>query len=449
MPGLIGADGFGSVADAALMLDGVDGVEVLFMHEWGGLTRFASSRIHQSTAREDTALRVRVISRDRTGVASTNDFSPEGARRAAAAAKEMAAVAAPDPEFPGLAPAAEVPVVDRYFDPTASATPEERAAAVERLVGVCPPGSSAAGAHETQAIEVGIANTLGQRCWAPSTQASLTTVVTTGDRGSGFAETFTGSLDTIDPEAVGRRAARKALDARDPRPLEPGSYAVVLEPAAVATLVGFLAYEGFGGRAYLEGRSCFSGRQDEQVVAPSISIWDDAADPRTLGMPFDFEGTPRRRVDLIRDGVFLGVAHDRRTARQAGTESTGHGLPPPNPEGPFPLNLFLAPGDATVEEMVRATDRGLLITRFHYSNIVNPLESSITGMTRDGTFLIERGEVVGPVMNLRFTQSIIGALSDTTMVGRETELASEFFFSASRVPALKIESFHFSGRSDH
>jgi predicted Zn-dependent protease len=449
VPGLIGADGFGSVADAALMLDGVDGVEVLFMHEWGGLTRFASSRIHQSTAREDTALRVRVISRDRTGVASTNDFSPEGARRAAAAAKEMAAVAAPDPEFPGLAPAAEVPVVDRYFDPTASATPEERAAAVERLVGVCPPGSSAAGAHETQAIEVGIANTLGQRCWAPSTQASLTTVVTTGDRGSGFAETFTGSLDTIDPEAVGRRAARKALDARDPRPLEPGSYAVVLEPAAVATLVGFLAYEGFGGRAYLEGRSCFSGRQDEQVVAPSISIWDDAADPRTLGMPFDFEGTPRRRVDLIRDGVFLGVAHDRRTARQAGTESTGHGLPPPNPEGPFPLNLFLAPGDATVEEMVRATDRGLLITRFHYSNIVNPLESSITGMTRDGTFLIERGEVVGPVMNLRFTQSIIGALAATTMVGRETELASEFFFSASRVPALKIESFHFSGRSDH
>jgi predicted Zn-dependent protease len=431
------------------MLDGVDGVEVLFMHECGGLTRFASSRVHQSTAREDTALRVRVISRDRTGVASTNDFSPEGARRAAAAAKEMAAVAAPDPEFPGLAPAAEVPVVDRYFDPTASATPEERAAAVERLVGVCPPGSSAAGAHETQAIEVGIANTLGQRCWAPSTQASLTTVVTTGDHGSGFAETFTGSLDTIDPEAVGRRAARKALDARDPRPLEPGSYAVVLEPAAVATLVGFLAYEGFGGRAYLEGRSCFSGRQDEQVVAPSISIWDDAADPRTLGMPFDFEGTPRRRVDLIRDGVFLGVAHDRRTARQAGTESTGHGLPPPNPEGPFPLNLFLAPGDATVEEMVRATDRGLLITRFHYSNIVNPLESSITGMTRDGTFLIERGEVVGPVMNLRFTQSIIGALAATTMVGRETELASEFFFSASRVPALKIESFHFSGRSDH
>ncbi len=449
MPGLIGADGFLAVADAALSIDGVDGAEVLFMHEWGGLTRFASSRIHQSTAREDTALRVRVISRRRTGVASTNDFSPEGARRAAAAAKEMAEVAAPDPEFPGLAPAAEVPSVDRFSGSTASGTPEQRAAAVERLVGVCPPGSTAAGAYETQAIEVGIANTEGQRCWSPSTQASLTTVVTTEEQGSGFAETFTGSLDAVDPEAIGRSAGQKALDARDPRPLEPGTYAVVLEPAAVATLVGFLAYEGFGGRAYLEGRSCFSGREGEQVAAPSISIWDDATDPRTLGMPFDFEGTPRRRVDLIRDGSFLGVVHDRRTARQAGTDSTGHGLPAPNPEGPFPLNLFLAPGDATVDEMVRATDRGLLITRFHYSNIVNPLESSITGMTRDGTFLIERGEVVGPVMNLRFTQSIIGALSATTMVGRETQLASEFFFSASRVPALRIESFHFSGRSDH
>jgi predicted Zn-dependent protease len=447
--GLIGADAFLGVAEAALSIGGVDGVEVLFIHEWGGLTRFASSRIHQSTAREDTALRVRVVSRDRTGVASTNDFTVEGARRAARAAKEMAEVAAPDPEFPGLAPAEEPAVTERFFEGTAGATPDERATAVERLVGACPPGSSAAGAYETQAMEVGLANTEGQRCWAPSTLASLTTVVSSEDRGSGFAEIFSGSVDAVDPETIGRRAAGKALDARNPRALEPGTYAVVLEPAAVATLVGFLAYEGFGGRAYLEGRSCFSGRQGEQVAAPAISIWDDATDPRTLGLPFDFEGTPRRRVDLIRDGVFRGVVHDRRTAKQAGASSTGHGLPAPNPEGPFPLNLFLAPGDATVEEMIAATERGLLITRFHYSNIVNPLESSITGMTRDGTFLIERGEVVGPVMNLRFTQSILAALSAVTMVGRATELASEFFFSASRVPALKIESFHFSGRSDH
>jgi predicted Zn-dependent protease len=446
---LIGADGFLAVADAALALEGVDGVEVLFLHEWGGLTRYASSRIHQSTAREDTALRVRVVRGNRSGVATTNAFSTDGARQAAIAAREMADVAAPDEGFPGLAPPDAPVEVDRYADATASTTPEERAAVVERLVGTCPPGAAAAGAYETQAIEVGLANTRGQRVWSPSTQASLSTVITGPGHGSGFAETFTGSSDAIDPEAIGRRAAAKAIGSRDPRPLEPGTYPVVLEPAAVATLMGFLAYEGFGGRSYLDGRSCFNGREGEQVAAPSISIRDDATDPRTLGTPFDFEGTPRRRVDLIHDGVFLGVVHDRRTAKQAGTASTGHGLPAPNPEGPFPLNLFLEPGDATVEEMVRATERGLLITRFHYSNVVNPLESSITGMTRDGTFLIERGEIAAPVLNLRFTQSILAALSATTMVGRETELASEFFFSASRVPALKVEAFHFSGRSDH
>jgi predicted Zn-dependent protease len=169
------------------------------------------------------------------------------------------------------------------------------------------------------------------------------------------------------------------------------------------------------------------------------------------GVGFDFEGVPKQQVDLIRDGVFLDAVYDLRTARQADRDrgSTGHGLPSPNPEGPFPLHLVMAPGDATIEEMIASTDRGLLITRFHYSNVVNPMDSSITGMTRDGTFLIEHGEVVRPVRNLRFTQSILGALAEVSMIGRETEIASEFFYSASRVPALKIESFHFSGVSDH
>ena len=251
------------------------------------------------------------------------------------------------------------------------------------------------------------------------------------------------------PAAVGRRAADKAVRSASPRAIEPGEYEVVLEPNAVSTLVGFLAYIGFGGRALTEGRSCLSGKEGQRVADPRITIYDDALSPETIGLPFDFEGTPRRRVDLIRDGVFLDGVYDRRTAKQAGKETTGHALPPPNPEGPFPLNLFMAPGEAGLEDMVAATSRGLLVTRFHYSNIVNPVESSITGMTRDGTWLIEDGEVRHPVVNLRFTQSILEALSEVSMVGRDTELASEFFFSASRVPALKIDRFRFTSRSDH
>ncbi|HXF72834.1 MAG TPA: TldD/PmbA family protein, partial [Actinomycetota bacterium] len=375
-------EAFERVAAAALEVPGVDGVEVLFMHEWGGLTRFASSRIHQSTWREDTALRVRVVKGARIGVAATNAFSPQGARAAAESAREMASVVSPDPLFPGLAPPAPVPEHDGFDDAVAAASPELRARGVAELVGQLPAGCSAAGAFETIAVEVGLANTEGQVCWAPTTQASLTTVVTGPDGGSGFAEVFGRKLEEVDPVAVGRRAADKAVRSASPREIEPGEYEVVLEPNAVSTLVGFLAYIGFGGRALVEGRSCLSGKEGQRVADERITIYDDALSPETIGLPFDFEGTPRRRVDLIREGVFLDGVYDRRTGKQAGKETTGHALPPPNPEGPFPLNLFMAPGEASLEEMVAATSRGLLVTRFHYSNIVNPVESSITGMTR-------------------------------------------------------------------
>jgi len=449
MPGVVGPDRVRAVAEPALTLPGIDGAEVLFIHEWVGLTRFASSAIHQSTWREDTGIRVRVVKGGRIGVAASNEFSEEGARQAAESAREMAEVVAPDPLFPGLAPPQPVPESDGFDETTASTTPDHQAESVATLIAQCGRGLTASGAFETAASEVALVNTEGQFCWAPSTQASVTTVVTADEGGSGFAETFARSLDEVDPEAVGRRAAAKAAASRRPQDLDAGRYTVVLEPAAVSTLVGFLAWIGFGGRLLAEGRSCFSGKEGQQVAQPAITIYDDATSPLTIGLPFDFEGTPRRHVDLIREGVFLDGVYDRRTAKQAGKETTGHALPPPNPEGPFPLNLFMEPGDSSVEDMIASTDRGLLVTRFHYSNVVRPLESTITGMTRDGTFLIESGEVTRPVKNFRFTQSIVEALKSASMVGRDTELASEFFFSASRVPALKVDSFHFTGRSDH
>lgn len=449
MPGLIGPDEVRRVADTALNLPGADGVEVLFMHEWGGLTRFASSSIHQSTHSEDTGVRVRVVTEGRVGVAASNDFSPGGARRAAESALEMANVVAPDPMFPGLAPPTSAPDHRAFDEATAATTPERRADGVAQVIGQCPEGFTAAGAFETLGSEVALANTEGQFCYAPTSQASVTTVVTGSEGGSGFAETFATATNAFDPAAIGKRAADKAVASRSPRDLDAGRYTVVLESSAVSTLVGFLAWVGFGGRSLIEGRSCFSGKQGQQVGAASVSIYDDAAADGTLGIPFDFEGTPRSRVDLIDGGVFKGAVYDMRTAKQAGTRSTGHALPPPNPEGPFPLNLFMAPGEASLEDMIASIDHGVLVTRFHYSNVVHPVESTITGMTRDGTFLIEHGEIAHPVKNFRFTQSIVEALRGTEMIGQDTELASEFFFSASRVPALKVSSFNFSGRSDH
>jgi predicted Zn-dependent protease len=449
MPGLVGPDDIRTVSEAALETSGADGIEVLVMHEWGGLTRFADSAIHQSTAREDTGVKVRVISGGRVGVASTNDLSKDGAAAAARSALELAGMSAPDPNFAGLAPPAEAPGREDGFDEeTAGAGPQQRAEGVAALVETLGEGFHAAGAFETSATEVAVANTEGAWRYAPMTHAQVTTVVSGGD-GAGFAETTVPRVADVDPEGVGRRAFAKARDSRNPQDLDPGRYEVVLEPPATATLLAFLAYLGLGGRSIVEGRSCFSGRIGEKLMADGVTVYDDALSPLTIGLPFDFEGTPKRRVDLIVDGVVKGGVHDRRSAKQAGTESTGHALPPPNTEGPFPLNLFMEVGDSTIEEMIRSTSRGLLVTRFHYSNIVHPREAVITGMTRDGTWLIEDGEIAHPVKNFRFTQSIIEALRDVEMVGRDTELASEFFFASSRVPPLKISSFNFTGKSDH
>src|SRR5205085_10129019 len=264
MPDLIGPDEVRRVSEAALEIagsDGVDGVEVLFMHEWGGLTRFASSAIHQSNWREDTGIRVRVVSDNRVGVVAANDFSPEGARLAAKSAAEMARVSTPDPLFPGLAPPAPVPESANFDEATGRVSPERQAEAVAELIAQCQEGFVASGAYETTTVEVGLTNSEGQFCWAPESQASVTTVVTGGDGGNGFAETFTPRVAELDPAAVGRRAAEKAVDSQNPRDLDGGTYEVVLEPAAVSTLVGFLSFIGFGGRYILEGRSPFTGKE--------------------------------------------------------------------------------------------------------------------------------------------------------------------------------------------
>jgi predicted Zn-dependent protease len=445
----IGPDEIRRISDAAFGLDGVDGVEVLFVHEWGGLTRFAGSVIHQSTSREDTGLRVRVVSDGRIGVTATNEFSEEGAAQAARSAKEMAEVSAPDPLFPGLAPRAETREKSSFDEATAATTPEQRAEAVAALAAQAPDGFRAAGSFETTAAEVALSNTEGQFCYAPTTHVAITALVSGGDQGAGYVEAWSTATSDVDLEAVGRRAAQKARDSQNPRDLEARRYEVVLEPAAVATLVAFLSYMGFSGRALVEGRSCLSGKGGQRVGAEAVTIRDDALAAGAPGIPFDFEGTPRQRVDIIRDGVFVDGVYDRRSARQAGRESTGHALPPPNPQGPFPLNLVMEPGDASLEQMIGATELGLLVTRFHYSNVVNPMESILTGMTRDGTWLIENGEIRYPVKNFRFTQSILEALQGVELVGKDTEMVTEFFFSASRVPAIKVSSFNFTGRSDH
>jgi predicted Zn-dependent protease len=208
-------------------------------------------------------------------------------------------------------------------------------------------------------------------------------------------------------------------------------------------MVEFMNFTGFSALALQEERSFM--RLGEKIADDRISIWDDGLDPTGLPMAFDFEGTPRRRVDLIANGIAKDVVYDQATARRAGRESTGHGLPAPNPDGPFALNTFMAPGDVPKSELAAGIERGIWVTRFWYVRIVHPKASIITGMTRDGTFLIEHGRITRPVRDLRFTQSMLEALSGTEAVSATTKLeAANELFGCSRVPALRLRAFNFS-----
>jgi predicted Zn-dependent protease len=223
-----------------------------------------------------------------------------------------------------------------------------------------------------------------------------------------------------------------------------GRYPVVLESGATTNLVQWLGWLAFPGRAYNEERSALSGRLGEQVCSPLVTIVDDPLSPLLPGSPFDPEGTATRRTSLIEAGVAVGIAHDRATGAVAGTGSTGHAMPAPNPNGGVPTHLLMNPGTETLDELVAGLDRGLYVTRFHYTNVVHPVETSITGMTRDGTFLVEDGKIVGGVRNLRFTQSCLDALAGCEAVGAELELATDLFYGAAMAPAVRLSGFTFT-----
>lgn len=423
---------------------GCDDAEALLFHESTGLTRFADNRIHQSTRRQDVEVRVRVVTDgNRVGVASTHDATAEGARDAAERAQKIARAMPPDPTYPGMPGAASYAQAGTPDAATAAATPDERAALVAKVVHALPAGVRAAGALETGASGLAIANSRGVEGAFTVTQASFSILADAGS-GTGYASAAEPSLAALSTSALGERAARKAVDSRDPRDLEPGAYPVVLEPAAAATLVEFLGFLGFGARAYDEGRSFLTGKLGQKLCDASVTIVDDGLAADTVGAPFDFEGVPKRPVTLIDKGMAASLLYDWRSAVEHGVQATGHGLPAPSSEGAFPLHLAMRPGDATLPGMIAEMERGLLVTRFHYTNVVNEMDTTLTGMTRDGTFWIENGQITGPVKNLRFTQSILGALSGVRAISRDTELLAEEFIGTTRVPAVSLDSFNFS-----
>lgn len=430
--------------DSALAYSKADATEVSIFAEESALTRFANNYIHQNVSERGAGLVVKAVAGKKVGVASADSIDENVIRSTVDKAVEIAAFQPENPELAPLASPSSYASAHAYSEKTAGYSPEDRAKAVAILCNQSKEkGYSAAGAFSNSVSQTAMANSQGLYAYRTDTNANFNTVVT-GENGSGYAERWAVDVAEIVPEAIAEEALDKTLRSQRPTDIEPGEYTVILEEYAVSDILDFLAYLGLSALAVQEGRSFMGGRFGERIMGENINIWDDALGEGTVQTSFDFEGVPKQRVDLIVNGVANTVCYDLATAHKEGKKSTGHGLPPGSTFGPVPRHLYLGAGNATKEEMLASTKHGIWVTRFHYTRVVHPLTVHVTGITRDGTFLIRDGEIVGPVKNLRFTQSYIEALSNVEIIGRNTRLVSTMF-PFNRVPALKIARWEFTG----
>ncbi len=483
-----------SLLERALSWVEADQAEIVWQSGEDYLTRFANNVIHQNVAERSGEARLRAVLGRKVGLASTRDLSEEGLRAAAREAAAIARLQPDNPDFKSLVSAVDVaamagatgsgtagvigsstagaaPAGDRSLPASAFAaprtvayTPEERADAVRVVTDRAKKhGLESAGAYSTSFTQLAVANSLGVRAFTDLSDATLTAVVMSGT-GSGYADAHSRDTGRIDPAAVAQEAVEKCLANREPVGIDADEYEVILEEYAVAEFLEYLNYLGFSALAFQEGRSFMSGHLGQRVMDPKLTIYDDGLDAAGSPLPFDFEGVPKQRVTIIEGGVARGVVWDSFTAgrekppSERGTSpadgaprggdaprrSTGHaGL-----RAPFAANLFIAAGEASKQQMLEQTERGLLITRFHYIRPVHPTRTVVTGMTRDGTFLVEHGKIVGPVKNFRFTQSITEAFSDVRQIGR-TRKTEGWMYGSVTVPALHLGRFNFTGRTDH
>jgi len=418
-----------------------DETEVLLETHQSALTRFANNTIHQNVAEEGIHVSVRAVVDGRTARATTNKTDLESLRRVAEQAVASARWQPKDPELlpmPGPQPYKRV---ERFDDATAALTPEARAAAVEKVVARAEKsGLIAAGIFSSTSAAGALLNSCGLYAEHRETKAEFS--VTFLDGGSGWAKGNFTRASELNIEELAARACEKALANREPKEIPPGRYTVILEPAAVLDLVGFLFYD-FAGTAVLDKRSCFTNQVGKKVFGENITITDDVFHGGQAGAPWDGEGVPRQAVTLVERGVLKNLVYARHTAKKMNAQPTGHGFPLPNEYGEAPMNLVFAGGSTSLEEMIRTTERGVLVTRLWYIREVDPYEKILTGMTRDGTYLVEGGTVRQAARNLRFNQSLKEMLNQVELLGPAVRAAGEESFEMV-VPPMRVRDFHFT-----
>ncbi|MBV9087349.1 MAG: TldD/PmbA family protein [Acidobacteriaceae bacterium] len=435
-----------------------DELEVLIAGGSSALTRFANNTIHQNVAEENYVVSVRTVIDRKTARATTNKLDKESLRRVVQSAEAITRVQQPDPDLlPVTFPfAGERPAPQRFFEQTAALTPEDRADAVERMVAVAKKGDlTAAGIFSSSQSAEAILNSRGLSQYYGQTSSEISITMLAADS-SGWQKANSPDVSNLDPLELAETAARKARDSAGPRELAPGKYTVILEPAAVLDLVGFMFFD-FGGLAVLDQRSFLTNRVGTKMFGENISVFDDVFHPLQSGAPFDGEGEPRQRVELIRNGVVENLVYARASAEKMKKSEhaskvgrvapTGHGFPLPNEIGEIPLNIVFEAGGAqaqrSVDQMIAETQKGILVTRCWYIREVDPYEKILTGMTRDGTFYVENGKLQYGIRNFRFNESLIHMLSNVDLMGVPVRASGEESFDMV-VPPMRVRDFNFT-----
>jgi predicted Zn-dependent protease len=409
-----------------------------------GLTRFANSFIHQHVGEDTISIGLTIAVDGRTATAATTDTRDDALRDLVEATIASASLQPVDPYWPGATPPVEVTASGNFDEATAMAEPGQRAELVRTFVDAGP-DLRAAGYLDTEGTWSAFASTAGQRASGRTSRATIDGIHQTATS-AGSAHQTSVKLADLDAVVVGERAADRARRSADFTDLDPGEYEVVLGNEAVSTILTFLAFYGFNAKQHLEGQSF--AVLGEQQFDPAITIHEDPTDPRATTLPFDAEGSPKRRFTLVDRGVTSTLAHDRRTARRMETETTGSAVPGGEGFGAMPTTVVLQPGTTPPAELVRGVERGLLVTQFHYCRVLDPKSQVVTGLTRNGTFLVEDGEVVGAVGNLRFTQSFLTALApgNVVAIGDDDRYADgEFGAGVVIAPSLRLARWNFTG----
>jgi predicted Zn-dependent protease len=421
--------------------------EVVVIENNSELTRFAQSYIHQNVAETDLGLTLKVINEDRISMVEVNSIDEQVLSKNIEKAIQLARISPKLDYHYQLVKPQLYKIKSKYSEKTANFTPLKRARLINYLIKeVNREGYEAAGAFKTEETTLLVANSEGVFAFDQGTKVDFNGVITK-DNSTAYASFIDSDISNFNIKKITDELLSVAFKNVDQVEIEPGIYTVILSPEAVASILDYTAYTAFNGKLIAEGKSFFSANRRKKIFPEIITILDNPLDEFTLPMPFDFVGYPREKIYLIKDGVIVDGVYDHLTALKYNLKCTANTLPPESASmGALPFNLVMKGGEDNIRDIISHTKKGVYITRFHYVNVLNPMSVQLTGMTRDGTFLIEDGKMIKAIKNMRFNTSVIDMLKAVDMISKERR-AKKGFVGAVVAPYLRTKNFTFSSKT--